>query len=209
MCNYCSNTIVFYGKDKSKLSVLLRKLDAAFNSRGSQFYNFMVLHGYGNREISAVIDKRDFFTSCDTKLSVKEDTYSFRLDTETAWEPHMEIFRKVLQEKYGNVIRMVYMAEECGSSIFINSDTEGKFLQERYMVDCCHNGEYHKEYFDSYQETVEWLRGEYLEIGFGKYDTIADIEEKVNRSVFREDDDFFYLHRFEPDYSYLVERSVA
>ena len=209
MANYCSNSIVFYSKDRAKLSVFLRKMSAAFTTRDSHFYNLMVLHGYGNREISAVIDKRDFFTSCDTKLSVKEDIYSFRLDTETAWEPHMEIFRKVLQEKYGNVIRMVYMAEECGSSIFINSDTEGKFLPERYMVDCCHNGEYLKEYFDSYEEAKDWLRGEYPDIGLGKFDSVADIEEKVNRSGIREDGDFFYLHRFEPDYSRLVERSVA
>lgn len=209
MANYCSNSIVFYSKDKSRLSVFLRKMSAAFTTRDSHFYNLMVLHGYGNREISAVIDKRDFFTSCDTKLSVKEDTYSFRLDTETAWEPHMEVFRKVLQEKYGNVIRMVYLAEECGCGIFINSDTEGKFLPERFMVDCCHNGDYFKESFHSFEEALDWLRREYPDTGFGKYDSIADIEEKVNNSVLRGEDDFFTMHRFEPDYSYHTERSVA
>ena len=209
MANYCSNSIVFCSKDRAKLSVFLRKMSAAFTTRDSHFYNFMVLHGYGNREISAVIDKRDFFTSCDTRLTVKDGTYNFRLDTETAWEPHMDVFRKVLKEKYGNVIQMVYVAEECGSSIFINSDTEGKFLPERYMVDCCHNGEYHKEYFDSYQEAVEWVRGEYTDTGFGKYDSIADIEKKVNNSVYRGEDDLFTMHRFEPEYSYQVERSVA
>ena len=82
MANYCSNSIVFYSKDKSKLSRFLRKVYAAYDSIGSGFYNLMVLHGYKNREILSVIDKRDSFTHCDTRLEQDKDTYSFRVDVD-------------------------------------------------------------------------------------------------------------------------------
>ena len=209
MANYCSNSIVFYSGDKAKLSVFLRKMSAAYNARGSHFYSFMVLHGYGNREISSVIDKRDFFTSCDTKLSVKDNTYSFSMDTETAWAPHMEVFRKVLQERYGNQILMVYMAEECGCGVYINSDTEGKYFPERYMVDCCHAGEFHKEYFDTYEDAVEWIQGEYKDFGFGLFDTVEDVERKVRDISAMDEDGFFCFRRFEPEAGPGAERGVA
>ena len=111
MANYCSNSIVFFSKDKSKLSRFLRKVYAAYDSIGSGFYNLMVLHGYKNREILSVIDKRDSFTHCDTKLAQENDTYSFRVDVETAWEPHMAMFYKIIREKYNDAIQLVYMAE--------------------------------------------------------------------------------------------------
>ena len=141
MANYCSNSIVFFSKDKTKLSRFLRKVYAAFDSIGSGFYNLMVLHGYKNREILSVIDKRDSFTHCDTKLAQENDTYSFGVDVETAWEPHMAMFYKIIREKYNDAIQLVYMAEECGSDLYVNSDKEGIYFRERYMVDCCHNGE--------------------------------------------------------------------
>ncbi len=208
MANYCANSIVFYSKNKAKLSVFLRKLDAAFASRGSHFYNLMVLHGYNNREIASEIDRRDSITACDSRLTEKEGIFSFRIDTETAWEPHMELFRKLLQERYGNLIQMVYTAEECGCGIYINSDVDGRFLPERYVIDCCHNGNYYKEYFKSFEDAVDWLKDEYGDFGFGKYDTISDIEDKINNGLFRGEEGFFNLHRFEPNYSY-EERSVA
>ena len=209
MANYCSNSIVFYSRDRAKLSVFLRKMSAAYNARGSHFYNLMVLHGYGNREISSVIDKRDFFTSCDTKLSVKDDTCSFSMDTETAWAPHMEVFRKVLQERYGNRIRLVYMAEECGCGIYVNSDTEGKYFPQRYMVDCCHAGEFHKEYFDTYEDAIDWIQGEYRDFGFSLFDTVEDVERKVREVSEWDEDGFFNFHRFEPEAGSGAERSVA
>ena len=208
MANYCSNSIVFFSKDKSKISRFLRKVYAAFDSVGSGFYNLMVLHGYKNREILSLIDKRDSFTSCDTKLELDKDTYSFRVDVETAWEPHMVMFYKIIREKYDNAIQLVYMAEECGSEIYINSDKDGVYFTERYMVDCCHNGEYLKEYFDSYPEAIDWIRSEYS-IDADKFDSIRQVEDKVEAVNSFDDGDFFNFHRFETEYKYDAERGAA
>lgn len=208
MANYCSNSIVFFSKDKSKLSRFLRKVYAAYDSIGSGFYNLMVLHGYKNREILSVIDKRDSFTHCDTKLAQENDTYSFRVDVETAWEPHMAMFYKIIREKYSGVIQLVYMAEECGSDLYVNSDKEGIYFRERYMVDCCHNGEYLKEYFESYPEAIDWIRSEYG-IDTDKFDSIQEIEAKVEAVNSFDDGDFFNFHRFESEYKYDAERGAA
>ena len=208
MANYCSNSIVFFSKDKTKLSRFLRKVYAAFDSIGSGFYNLMVLHGYKNREILSVIDKRDSFTHCDTKLAQENDTYSFRVDVETAWEPHMAMFYKIIREKYNDAIQLVYMAEECGSDLYVNSDKEGIYFRERYMVDCCHNGEYLKEYFESYPEAIDWIRSEYG-IDTDKFDSIQEVETKVEAVNSFDDGDFFNFHRFETEYKYDAERGAA
>ena len=208
MANYCSNSIVFFSKDKSKLSRFLRKVYAAYDSIGSGFYNLMVLHGYKNREILSVIDKRDSFTHCDTKLAQENDTYSFRVDVETAWEPHMAMFYKIIREKYNDAIQLVYMAEECGSDLYVNSDKEGIYFRERYMVDCCHNGEYLKEYFESYPKAIDWIRSEYG-IDTDKFDSIQAVEAKVESVNSFDNGDFFNFHRFESEYKYDAERGAA
>lgn len=210
MANYCSNTIVFYSKDRMKLAVLLRKINAACDSRQSGFFSLLVLHGYSKKEISGIIDGRDSIISCDSRLTKDQDgdTFSFGVDTETAWSPHVEVFRKILADKYENAVRMVYRSEEPGFGIYINSDTEGKYITDRYMVDCCHFGEYHMEYFDTFAEAVEWIQNEYTEVGFSSHDTESDIENKINKLVLQNEEDFFAFHYFEPDCS-NEERKVA
>ncbi|MBQ8092257.1 MAG: hypothetical protein IJ242_01595 [Clostridia bacterium] len=209
MANYCSNSIVFYSKDKTGLSRFLRKVYAAFDSIGSGFYNLMVLHGYKNREILSVIDKRDSFTNCDSRLEQNEGTYSFRVDVETAWEPHMAMFYKIIREKYSDAIRFVYMAEECGAEIYVNTDKEGMYFPEHYMIDCCHNGEYLKEYFDTYQEAIGWVKSEYTGIDVSEYNSLKEVEAKVETVSDFDMGDFFNFHRFEPEYAYGEERGVA
>ena len=209
MANYCSNSIVFFSKDKSKLSRFLRKVYAAYDSIGSGFYNLMVLHGYKNREILSVIDKRDSFTHCDTKLEQNKDTYSFKVEVETAWEPHMAMFYKIIREKYNNAIQLVYMAEECGSELYVNSDKEGVYFPERYVVDCCHNGEYLNEYFDTYQEAISWIKTEYGDIDINEYNSLKEVEMVVEASSDFDTGDFFNFHRFETEYNFGEERGAA
>ncbi len=208
MANYCSNSIVFFSKDRTKLARFLRKVYAAFDSKGPGFHNLLVLHGYTNRQIAGLADKRDCFTHCDTKLTQDKDTYSFKVDTETAWEPHMSVFYKILREKYDDAIHLVYLAEECGSQIYINSDQQGKYFTEHYMIDCCHHGEFFKEYFNSYHEAVDWIRDEYC-VGVNEHDSLKVVELKVEAVSDYDNGDFFNFHRFESEYADGEERGAA
>ena len=208
MCNYCSNSIVFFSKDRTKLARLLRKVYAAFDSVGSGFYNLMVLHGYTNRQITGLADKRDCFTYCDTRLTQDNGAYSFKVDTETAWEPHMAVFYKIIREKYDNAIHLVYMAEECGSQLYINSDETGRYFSEHYVIDCCHNSEYLKEFFNSYREAVAWIRDEYG-VGINEHDSMKTVELKVEAVSDLDNGDFFNFHRFESEYGDGEKRGAA
>ncbi len=209
MANYCSNTIVFISKDKAKLSTFHRKMFAALDSRTSGFYNLLVLHGYSNRQIAGMIDRRDTITCCDPKIASEENTYSFKVETETAWVPHMEVLYKILRENYGNLIHMVYQSIETGCGIYINTDTGGKYLPERYMIDCFHDGEYHTEYFKTYEEAVEWINEEYPTFSFSRFDGLEEVETKLQRAFSYDVNCFFNFHRFESDDGLGFERSVA
>lgn len=206
MANFCSNSIVFYSKDKQKLSVFLRKIYAAFDSQGSGIYNLMVLHGYKDREILNSIDKRDCFTFCDSKLRTDKDIYSFQVDEESAWVPHMEVFRKILRQKYGNAIRMVFLSEECGNDIYINTDTEGKYFTERYKVECSHGKEYKDEYFSEYSDLIRFVNEEYG-TDLTEFDDVEDVESRVR--LLNGEDEYFKICRFTSDYQFNGEREVA
>ena len=209
MANYCSNSIVFYSKDRLKLARFLRKVYAAFDSIGSGFYNLLVLHGYTNRQISGMIDRRDTLTYCDSKLATQGDTYSFKAETETAWVPHMELFYKILRDNYGNLIRMVYQSIETGCGIYINTDKDGKYLPERYMIDCFHDGDYHTEYFETYEEAIDWINKEYPTFSFSRFDDLEEVETRLQQAYSYDTNCFFYFHRFESDDGFNLERSVA
>jgi hypothetical protein len=51
---------------------------------------------------------------------------------ETAWSPLPEVYEK-FAEKYG--LSFVYIAEECGCEIYVNTDVEGRFFTDRYILD--------------------------------------------------------------------------
>ena len=85
---------------------------------------------------------------------------------------------------------------------------EGLYFPQRYMVDCCHNGEYLKKYFDSYPEAIDWIQSEYG-IDTDKFDSIQEVEAKVEAVNSFDDGDFFNFHRFETEYKYDAERGAA
>ena len=98
------------------------------------------------------------------------------------------------------------MAEECGSQIYINSDENGRYFSEHYVIDCCHHGEFFKEYFESYRKAVDWIRNEYC-VGINEHDSIKVVELKVEAVSDLDNGDFFNFHRFESDYG--EERGAA
>jgi hypothetical protein len=51
---------------------------------------------------------------------------------ETAWSPLPEVWDK-MAEKYN--LSYVYVSEECGMSIYVNTDTLGRFFSDRYILD--------------------------------------------------------------------------
>jgi hypothetical protein len=130
---------------------------------------------------------------------------SFGFDTETAWSPCDELWEAVIAQYDG--VSHVYISEEPGMSYFVNSDTEGRFLPERFLFEVfgevpIPDGWYaersvkpnclsEREYFSDFEElaehcaeitgrkfaAIEELRGYFENVFDGKDGVIVGVHE--------------------------------
>lgn len=56
------------------------------------------------------------------------------LDTETAWNPNYDDMIELIGRNY-NSLDLVMVSEEPGCEIYINTDTDGKFFTDKYMIE--------------------------------------------------------------------------
>ena len=138
MPNWCNNSIAFYQKDGEKTEAAPSYLLEAFYTDIQKYQNFTEPEtgrisnwvGHYLRENRIDTDSmytRGFFTNCE----LLDD--HVRIDMETAWAPLPEVYEK-MAEKYG--LSYVYIAEECGSEVYVNTDTSGRFFSTRYVINC-------------------------------------------------------------------------
>jgi len=136
MANPCCNINVFFtnDEDKSELlrlhnnisSVVQAALNAPKGPEPAWLGEIAKIHGIDIQNIS-----------CRGSIEYLEDydpeSDHVKLETETAWNPTTELWEAVASKYKG--ISFVYRAEEAGSDIFINTDAEGTYLPERYLLD--------------------------------------------------------------------------
>jgi hypothetical protein len=68
------------------------------------------------------------------KLGEYEDEYNFfMLESETEWCPTEQLWTAVVAQYNG--VSFFYIAEEAGADIFVNTDIEGIYLPERYLLE--------------------------------------------------------------------------
>ena len=136
MANDCWNNIKIFARNKNG-STELKKLwmrighmmDSGVNGFGdypSWYGNLLIAHGVEEDDIN------------DARGSIEELYWDdsrdcISISTDTAWNPKMHIIEQML-ENYDD-LDYVYVSEEPGMRIYINSDTTGKFFTDRYDVD--------------------------------------------------------------------------
>lgn len=77
-------------------------------------------------------------------------------NTETAWSPYNEVFDMVCK-KYPT-LSYFYRSEEPGMALYCTNDQEGRYFQDRFVVELCTSEEeYYTEYFSDLQSMYEWL----------------------------------------------------
>ena len=160
---------------------------------------FVVVYGYSIDEALKITDGRDTFVDVDDEVSEKESIFYFKFQTESAWSPNVDVFRKIISDKYGEDLDMDYCSEEPGVGIYINTDEEGFFFTDRYYLDSCINSEYETEYFENKQEVLDWLKGKFPDIKVTIKTTLYKIEEVVCKRIDESGDDFFTLRKFSYD----------
>ena len=129
MPNWCCSTIAFYQEDGGNARA------EAFYADILKYQNFKDSDGkhsswvghwlQSNRMDIETINSRCFFVSCE----LLED--HIRVEMETAWEPLPEVW-DLMAEKYE--LSYVYIAEESGNEVYVNTDATGRFFTTRYMA---------------------------------------------------------------------------
>jgi len=161
MANWCSNFIAIYKtKNSHKALQELKELYIKIKSLGTPstvysdpiykdyqtWYGMLGVIGGGNLDDIDCRGSIEEVVWNETNLHKLNESW-IKLYTTTAWEPQMEIIDMML-EKYPH-LHYEYESEECGNEIYINTDTNGTYLSERYVVDydlsalvsgCCDTG---------------------------------------------------------------------
>ena len=198
MANYCSNCIAFFGNNLDKLEHLRKMMEDTFNKEDCySIRNFVLKYGYTKEAAYGFTDIRDSFVHIDDEVSKDEQGYYFTIQTESAWNPNMNVFRKVIADHYENEIDYVYTAEEPGFSVYLNTDSTGRFYDDRYHLDYCINGnKYVMEYYSSFNDVIKVLKEDFPELEFSVCDSVDEINDKVQNLLDDSNDDFFNLYEY-------------
>ena len=201
MANYCSNSIAVFGYDKEKLDEFHNLVVKFFNenSTNNSIRTFVIACGYSNDEALKMTDGRDTIVVGDDAVSEKERLFYFKFQTESALNPNVGVFRKIISAKYGEELDIEHCSEEPGMGIFINTDETGFFFTDRYYLNSCINGEYETEYFESREEVLNWVKSKFPDILATTMTYVHKIEEEVCKRIDENGDDFFTLRRFSYD----------
>ena len=133
MANYCMNDIVFYSTNREQIVNLFEQVKSTLNSFKCDTTLFKLLQCLEDQSpLDTIKDKRNFIIDC-SELQQADDEYFFHMYTEAAWVPHIEDIDLLLSADAFSEIQYVYTAEEPGMEIYVNSDVEHKFLDNKYL----------------------------------------------------------------------------
>ena len=161
MPNWSENRFVIYG-EKGQLIKFYMDMSIA-TSKNPNFAivdnswdnlwvgNLFLGAGYSQTEVEENFQCRGGVD----ELILKEDCIV--IYDHTAWEPNEESMLRMLEEKYPG-LQMVFKAEEPGADIWINTDTTGRFIPERFAIDCWCSGDYFESVSEGYEDVEDVLR---------------------------------------------------
>lgn len=127
MPNWCMTEVVFTGTAENlqrlyqDLKTVLAKHDDGWLGRLLEY------HGVPQENIKC----RGFITGFELK-TLKDGTPYLHLETEDAWVPQVDAYNQYAQLYKLNY---VYLAEEPGCEIYINTDLERKFFRKDYVFE--------------------------------------------------------------------------
>lgn len=206
MANVCVNTIYFCAENRELLLELFNKIRSCYDSMPAKnIYDLFRMHGYKDSEIDHIVDKRDDITACDGILTRVDGYYYFEAETCTAWIPHMDVFYKLIEEKYGNRIRIFYCSEENGCEIYTTNDIDGIFFDAKFRLDFGSDDDSDVVYFDNFKKLVQYTKDRFSQ-DISEIDDLRTMEEKILRNLGDYNKEYYCeINRFNYDY----ERSAA
>ena len=212
MANICCNRHVFYTTNGNKnellrlhtnLSAVMEASSEAKNAYERGWLGLVAIkHGLDwEKEISC----RGFIEHLDDYEPVSN---FFTLDSNTDWVPMDELWEAVIAQYEG--VSFVYVAEECGESIYINTDVEGLYFHEKYLLEICGyapipEGWYAaqdkplileiREYFSCFDD----LRDYCIKLTGKEFDTLKELEGYLSDLFGEESNTITNVREFTPD----------
>ena len=142
MANPCSSRYAFFADDKNKgellrfynkLSGIINPVLKTKNSADPGWLgNVVIAHGLD-------LETHSCRGTIEDLGEYEPDSNFFTLDSETAWTPMEKLWEAVVAQYKG--VSFYYIAEEAGSDIYINTDVEGTYIPDKYMLEIwgdCH-----------------------------------------------------------------------
>lgn len=83
------------------------------------------------------------------------DSY-IEFSLEDKWAPQVELF-DIICKRYDGKLQYVYLAEESGCELFINTDSQGLFYKDKYYLDLCVDNTYETFSLCNWDELVNTL----------------------------------------------------
>lgn len=154
MPNWCSTAYAIEG-DAKEVKSLYDLMNELQKQKEPSIHN-----DYGSAWLGSLVDAlgEDW-----KKVYCRGSWYDMEFDgrvltfnTETAWSPCNEMFDTVCK-KYPT-LSYYYRSEEPGMALYSTNDKEGRYFQDRFIVELCTpEEEYYTEYFPDLQSMYEWL----------------------------------------------------
>lgn len=202
MANYCTNTIVLYGQNRLPLKTLeehIQQVMAAHDDVSSFKQLLCSLHL--EKKVRHLDDWRHYLTYC-WPVQFKNGVYYLRVETESAWCSMADDFELLLDCPLYQDLNLVYTSEEIGSGIFVNTDTYGLFLTDRYRFHYCfkHDQSFEDMYFASWEELLDFVAKEFPRITVTR--DISDTELLCRLyAAYAPEEPYFIIDYFEENIS--------
>ena len=189
MPNWCYNTMYVYGPkaECERFKALLVKAEAMAKTQGhNPVYQTFLEAGFTPDEIDATDCRRGWYTD---EFELKQERGHDVLDVrfETAWGPCHEAFTELLR-RFFPLLEQVTLAEESGCEVYVNTDTDGLFFEDRYYIwgeirkgerySCISDdgSQYQSSYENALSAINKWLE----ENGIAPLSSVHEAEELVN-----------------------------
>ena len=211
MAKICCNKYAFYSTNENKDGLMrLQENLSSIMEAPSEDKNASGRGCLGEVAIKHGIDREKI--SCRgsiTHLGNYEPGGSFfTLESNTDWVPMDELWETVIAQYEG--VSFVYISEECGESIYINTDADGVYFPERYLLEICGDapipdGWYAnkgkplcfdiREYFSSFDDLMDYC----AKLTGKEFDTLEGLGRYLSDIFDAEDNTCANVHEFTAD----------
>ena len=136
MANYTMTNITFYSDNLTQLEKLFETIKQIMESPSTDDNGFGNgwLGDFVNTLLSPTLSHEDVRCRGFIRDIYDISEGAFEIECEEAYSPCINMWKLIL-EKHFSEVKMVYTSEEPGDGLYVNSDEEGLFYPERYLVE--------------------------------------------------------------------------